>query len=182
MIVKNALYFAAQKHNGQYRKGNKVPYITHPVLVAFTLQKYTSNQNIIAAALLHDVLEDCLDVSYLDIEKKFGKKIATLVQEVSFLEKNLTHSWKIRKKIYLNKIKNVGKNALLIICADKMSNMQAYFDAILTKNKINLKEFGGTIKDYYWFYTEIGKILIQKIPHQKIVRDYIDLLTTYKKS
>jgi len=80
--IKKALYFACEKHDGQYRKGGRIPYIAHPVLVVFGVQKYTSDEDVIATALLHDVLEDCPDVSIDILQKEFGDRITNLVKEM----------------------------------------------------------------------------------------------------
>ena len=103
--IKRALYFAAQKHDGQYRKGGRVPYIVHPVLVALSLSEYTDDERIITAALLHDVLEDCPDVSLTHLQEEFGQHIAQLVDEVSLVKEEEYATWKEKKMAYLEKIK-----------------------------------------------------------------------------
>ena len=82
--IKKALYFAAEKHDGQYRRiGNKLPYIIHPVEVAFGVSRYTDDEEVIASALLHDVLEDCPDVCMRFLKKEFNGRIAKIVNEVT---------------------------------------------------------------------------------------------------
>ena len=179
-LIKKALYFAAEKHDGQYRKGVRVPYIVHPVQVAFGVGEYTGNEQIIAAALLHDVLEDCADVTLPLLQKEFGDHVAQLVSEVSLVENEKYKTWKEKKDAYLEKIKRASGDALLIVALDKMTNFPAYFDALQAKNMKTVAEFGGTPCDYVWYYTEIGIILISMLPAHPVTKDYIALWGQYK--
>ncbi len=81
-----ALEFALKKHENQKRKNTNLPYIIHPLNVYFILKNVTSDSNVLIAGLLHDVLEDT-NTSFNEIEKKFNKKIASLVLEVTKNEK-----------------------------------------------------------------------------------------------
>ena len=73
-----ALYFAADAHKNQKRKGSDMAYIVHPVEVAMILLENNMPEDLIIAGLLHDVLEDT-DKSKIDIENEFGKKVLDLV-------------------------------------------------------------------------------------------------------
>lgn len=179
-LIKKAVYFAAQRHDGQYRKGTLVPYFAHPFLVAINVSKYTKNQEVVAAALLHDTIEDCPDVSIPILKKEFGNNIAQLVNCVTFLVKKQYSTWKEKKLDYLEKIKHTSKNALIIIAADKMNNMEAYFTALKKEGKNKMKGFGGTPDEYHWYYAEIEKILISKLGKCPIVKDYIKIRKLYK--
>ena len=178
-LIKKALYFAAEKHDGQYRKGGKVPYIVHPTLVAFGVSEYTHDEEIISAALLHDVVEDC-NVNLTDLKNEFGNRVANLVEEVSFVE-DKNQNWKDRKINYLNKMKKVSDDALIILAVDKMTNMKAYFDMLEIDRKIVEKLFSGKPEDYYWYYSEVEKILdASLISKSSIVVAYKHLLSSYK--
>ncbi len=83
--VVKAFNFAEEKHSTQMRKDGR-PYIIHPVCVAEILEKQNFNTDVICAALLHDVVEDC-GVSILQIEEKFNKQIAKIVDAVTAIEK-----------------------------------------------------------------------------------------------
>lgn len=181
--IKKALYFAAEKHDGQYRKGGRIPFIVHPVLVAFNVLTYTNDEEIVSAAILHDVLEDCTDVSVTLLQKEFGERITQLVCEVSLTqdEKNKYASWKEKKEAYLVKIKNASRNALIIVASDKMNNMQAYFEALQNKGDAIARHFGGTPDEYHWYYTEIANILTAKLDEHPITQGYITILNLYTK-
>lgn len=122
MILK-AANFAAVKHKGQFRKGNlNTPYINHPIQVAFVLQTIggINDEDLIAAALLHDVIEDT-DTTHADLVNIFNKKVADIVLEVS----DDKHKPKAERKIL--QVKNASSlsyDAKLIRIADKICNVQ----------------------------------------------------------
>ena len=74
-LVSRALVFASKMHDGMFRKGTNVPYIVHPVEVAEIVASMTDDEHVIAAALLHDVMEDC-GVTRQELEEQFGARVA----------------------------------------------------------------------------------------------------------
>ena len=84
-IVEDALRYAVKMHEGQSRRSGN-PYIEHPVNVAKYLAGLSLDATTVAAALLHDVVEDC-DVSVEEIRKRFGSEISRLVDGVTKLTK-----------------------------------------------------------------------------------------------
>jgi (p)ppGpp synthase/HD superfamily hydrolase len=184
MLFKKALYFAAEKHDGQYRKGGKTPFIVHPVMVAFEVQKYTNNEEVISAAFLHDVVEDC-NISINELSKKFGKNVSKIVKELSFLAPKTSKKdkWCAKKQKYLNLISCASRETLLIVAADKFLNMKAYFDFILNGGNLKIlnKTFGGTINEYFWYYEEVLKILKPSLKNYTIIKKYKTVLDFYRK-
>src|SRR4051794_24416726 len=77
-----AIQFAIECHHGQYRKGSSAPYISHPMAVASLVMDYGGNEDQVAAALLHDVIEDC-GVSETEIDARFGNMVARIVADCS---------------------------------------------------------------------------------------------------
>lgn len=84
-LVVLAFDFAKEAHKGQVRK-NKEPYINHPLGTAITLARYHLDQDTIIAGLLHDVPEDT-EHTLSEVEKEFGKEVATLVEGITKLGK-----------------------------------------------------------------------------------------------
>jgi len=82
-IETRATTFATAKHAGQTRKYNpNVPYVTHPLKVAEMLREIRNDSDLVAVALLHDVVEDT-DTSLYEIKIHFGKRVASLVAELT---------------------------------------------------------------------------------------------------
>ena len=81
-LLNDAVEFAAQKHIGQYRKGSQLPYIIHPMEAAAICASFTNDVEVLAAAVLHDVVEDA-HVAVDEIEERFGPRVAALVASES---------------------------------------------------------------------------------------------------
>ena len=99
-MVNEAIEFATRAHNGQFRKGTKTPFIVHPMEVFAIVTRMTDSRDVWVAAILHDVVEDCEDVTIEQIQEKFGDYVAFLVAAESE-DKSL--SWKERKQITIDK-------------------------------------------------------------------------------
>lgn len=121
-IFFEALEYACWQHRFQRRKGfTRIPYINHPIKVAKLLVDMNENpQNeMIIAALLHDVVEDT-DSTIEEIEKRFGSKVASIVNEVT---DDMTLPSKLRKEHQVVKSPGLSKEAKQIKIADKICNI-----------------------------------------------------------
>ena len=131
-LLTGALDFCVHHHRGQYRDGTAaVPYACHPVEVMLTLRNIAQieNETILAAALLHDCIEDT-KATIESVEKAFGKRVADLVSQVTRFEParppHMTDDeyWKVRTKQLLEEISRMEREALLIKLADRLSNIK----------------------------------------------------------
>ncbi|MFH0893096.1 MAG: HD domain-containing protein [Bacteroidota bacterium] len=117
-----AIHFAAHKHKNHRRKDRKrTPYINHPIGVAMILNETANinDQHILAAAVLHDTLEDT-DTTFQELSETFSVKIATIVKEVSD-DKSLPRN--IRKQRQIETAPSLSYEARLIRIADKINNL-----------------------------------------------------------
>lgn len=125
--VQNAIEFARKAHEGAVRKGTSVPYITHPLEVYDIVKNMTGDEDVIIAAVLHDVVEDtAFGVS--DIEDMFGPRVAEIVCAESENKRRdlpAEATWKIRKTESLNHLRHASLEVKMIALADKLSNMRA---------------------------------------------------------
>ena len=124
-LIKKAYVFADEKHNGTLRLDNK-PYISHPVEVARILAKLGFKEDVVAAALLHDVVEDC-GVTLDDLKNEFNDNVASLVDCVSAID---------REKYVLDN-ENVFEDADFI----KASLEEQSFKKLITIGKENPEGF-----------------------------------------
>jgi (p)ppGpp synthase/HD superfamily hydrolase len=166
-MIKEALLYAYEKHQGDLRKNTKIPYIVHPLDVASILLKERNNSNIsdelIVAGLLHDVFEDT-DTSLDEIEEKFGNKVMILVKAASEPEKHKVESkeekkqsWKARKTHTIESIKKETKEAKLLSCADKLSNLRDMINDIFIDDKNFWKRFNASKEEIKWYYQSMLK-------------------------
>ena len=120
--IKKAMAVAARLHKDQLRM-DEAPYITHPFSVALILSRHTNDENLIAAALLHDVVEDT-DYTEKELENDFGVDIKNLVMELTVIQyEGPGRDWKKQSEDKLELLKTMSKNALLVKTADKIHNI-----------------------------------------------------------
>jgi GTP pyrophosphokinase len=124
-LIKEAFLYAQKSHEGQFRKSEE-PYIIHPVSVAKILAELNADKETVAAALLHDVVEDC-NVSPKDIEERFGAQVRKIVEGVTKLGKFSFSSKEERQAENFRKlIVAIAEDVrvVLVKLADRLHNMQ----------------------------------------------------------
>lgn len=158
--VNQAFWYAVRAHRGQYRKDGKTPYIVHPVEVAEIVTTLTQDPDVIAAALLHDVVEDTL-VTMSDLVRVFGAHVAGLVEEETEdkrEEQPPEETWEIRKQEMIMKIGAAGREAKMISLSDKLSNLRSIKSGIEESGEEFWMYFHQSDKDKQaWFYRAMGK-------------------------
>ena len=169
--VQKAINKAADLHRGQIRKGDGLPYIVHPFSVAWILSSYTNDEDIIAAGLLHDVLEDVEGYEYEDLKRDFGEKIANIVREVSEKGENLgSKNWEERKQKYLSHLENASFEALMICAADKIHNLVSLIGAYNKQGRKVFENFNAPIEKKMEFYGKVLEILQRKLDNKIVER------------
>ena len=122
-LIIRAEQFAQERHYGQFRKGAaKEPYIIHLEEVSSLVKNYGGSDEVIAAAWLHDTIEDCPPTNSQELERNFGKKVAGIVSELTD-DKSL--SKQERKLLQLENARYKSQEAALVKLADKTSNIGA---------------------------------------------------------
>ncbi len=153
-----AIDFATKAHDGQIRKSNGLPKIIHPVGVAMILQSYGYDNDVVVAGLLHDVLEDCKNITVNDIISNFGVRIASYVLDLTEPPKNI--EWKKRKQEHMQNIKYASINSKVICAADKIHNLLTLQKEIKTQGKIIWTKFNAPKKDILWYYSSMCNSII----------------------
>jgi len=129
-IILKALEFASHRHRAQHRKGTrKIPYINHPIQVANLLANLGGEDDpvLLAAAILHDVIEDTVDSveerSELmnEISKNFGEEVLALTMEVT---DDITLEKKVRKQLQIEQANHKSIRARKLKIADTITNLQ----------------------------------------------------------
>jgi (p)ppGpp synthase/HD superfamily hydrolase len=128
-VVNRAVIFAAKAHKDQSRKDPEsyTPFIQHPVMVGLILQKAGFDDDVIAAGILHDVIEDT-NYTKEDLTALFNNNIAELVNNVS--EQDKSRPWAERKQQYLENIRICPPEAKAISAADKIHNIRSIIKSI----------------------------------------------------
>lgn len=124
-LFSRAIEYAARMHEGAVRKGTDIPYIVHPMEAAAIAATMTTDQAVLAAAVLHDVIEDC-GVSEEELAAQFGLRVAQLVMSETQLHcGDPQQTWESRKREALDKAAAGDRDVRILMLSDKLSNMRA---------------------------------------------------------
>lgn len=125
-LLDKAIVFATKAHAGTERRGKGFPYIVHPMEAVEIVATMTPDQELLAAAALHDTVEDT-DVTIEDIRREFGERVAGLVEAESdqFTETSPEASWHQRKQAAIDRLASAPHDAKIVALGDKLSNMRA---------------------------------------------------------
>ena len=177
-IVDSAIIFAVKAHSGDCRKGTKTPYIVHPIESCSIASSITDDKEIIAAAVLHDVVEDS-EFTKEDLLKEFGERVTNLVcsdTEDKMRDISADKSWKLRKQATLDFLDKATKEEQIICIADKLSNMRAiYRDYNRLGDKLWERFNQKDKNEHYWYYGGIAERLTF-LKETEAYKEYVELL------
>jgi guanosine-3',5'-bis(diphosphate) 3'-pyrophosphohydrolase len=98
-LIEEALVFAIEAHKNTFRKYDNTPYIRHPMAVMGIMTLITTEEAALAAALLHDTVEDCEDITLEVLHERFGEIVAGYVFYCTEKSKKTDGNRSIRKEI-----------------------------------------------------------------------------------
>lgn len=126
-ILDRAIIFAVKAHTGTERRGKGYPYIVHPMEAVEIVATMTKDQELLAAAILHDTVEDT-NVTVDQIRDEFGDRVADLVaSESDEMPAGVSEedSWHARKQAAIDRLSHASREAKIVAMGDKLSNMRA---------------------------------------------------------
>ena len=177
-VLDRAIVFATEAHEGQYRQGTDIAYILHPLEAATIVGTITTDSEVIAGAVLHDVVEDT-DITINEIYEMFGERVAYLVDSES--EDKREHlaaqsTWKIRKQETLDHLKNAPLDVKMITLGDKLSNIRAINRDYNAIGDILWQRFNQKDKnEHYWYYQSIADCL-SELSEYHVYQEYCELV------
>jgi len=159
-ILDKAIIFATRAHQGQERKGKGLPYIVHPMEAVSIVATITTDQEILAAAALHDTVEDT-PVTIDEIRREFGGRVATLVAYETNIHKGPGVAWRDVKQEAVRRLAAAPIDAQVAAIGDKLSNLRALhndYRAIGDQLWSRFKAPGGKT-DIAWYYRALAQSL-----------------------
>ncbi|MEH7443610.1 HD domain-containing protein [Bacillus sp. JJ1122] len=152
ILSDKALQMAAMAHEGQYRKNTKIPYIAHPAAVGLILQKAGYKEELVAAGILHDTVEDT-EITLQDIKREFGNEILEIVAGCSEPDKSL--SWEVRKEHTIEYLKTATEDIRVVACADKLHNVRSIFQDVERDGEQVWSRFKRGREQQAWYYRNV---------------------------
>ena len=170
-----AVRFAVEAHHGTERRGKGYPYIIHPMEAAAIVATMTNDQEMLAAAVLHDTIEDT-DVTIEQIRELFGDRVAELVQhETAPLDESLT--WREKKTAQLKQLADAPHDSKIVALGDKFSNMSGI--------ALDYRQIGDEVwkrfhapngkPDVEWYYRSLADAM-SELSYTLAYQEYVKLL------
>ncbi len=133
------------------------------------LLRNESSEELLAASLLHDVVED-EEITYQELTEEFGKEVSYLVEQVSeplsliHKEPDRRNSWRARKEHTIKSLQKAAYNVKMLSCADKLANISdTLHDYTIVGEKLWLR-FNAPKKNQQWYYDSLVEVFAQE-PH-----------------
>jgi len=158
-LIEKAVQVATLAHDGQYRKNSNIPYISHPVSVGMILMKAGYPDELVAAGILHDTLEDT-SITLMEIKQWFGDSIAKIVEGCSEPDKSL--SWEERKEHTIQFLEHASEEVRIVSCADKLHNIRSILDRYVLEGEGVWSIFKRGREQQEWYYRSV----LDSLSHQ----------------
>ena len=149
--IEEAIEIAAEAHHGQYRKGTRTPYITHPYAVGLILMEAGCPDAVIIAGILHDTVEDT-DLTLDFIRERFGNAVANIVDGCS---EDKALRWRARKTERIEALRTASPEVCTVTCADKLHNLRTIISEYDDIGDSVWDRFHGGVDDQAWYYRSI---------------------------
>lgn len=179
--VEQAIRAASVLHKDQTRRGSMpFPFMTHLMATAFTLIDYTTDEDVIVAALLHDTLEDT-DYTLEELREDFGGRVGDIVETLTEPKSSPEHrvTWKDRKLTYARQLKKGSQEALLIAAADKIHNFRTTVEDYADSHDRFYQDFGKNFDERLEVYQQIANVINAKL-HNPILAEFNHVFEAYR--
>ena len=159
-LLNRAIIYATQAHAGQMRKGTNLPYIVHPMEALAIVATMTDDPEMLAAAVLHDVVEDTA-VTTDDVRREFGDRVAALVTADTNTRKDQENTWHERKQAAIERLSAASYDEKIVALGDKLSNLRAITIDHEKHGEALWKRFNapGGRTDIAWYYRGLASAL-----------------------
>jgi len=165
---------ASRAHDGHYRKGSGVPYISHPMSVMLIAASVTNDEDVLLAALFHDILEDVPEnYSRAEMEDEFGPRVVEIVEGVT--KDSSLPSWQERADAYLEQLSHGSEESVIVAAADKFHNLSQTLEDLDRDGHALWERFRSTPSQQLWWYTSVRNVIAERLPGMPLLDD-LDVL------
>ena len=179
-LVRAALEQARSDHEGQVRNGSGgMPYIEHPMRVAALLDEHGYGDEVLAAALLHDVVEDS-ETTLDELREKFGGEVAGLVGAMT--DDESIDDYRQRKAEHRERLAAAPTEAMAIYGADKLTNVRTLAEAYAEEGDAVREEFKVPVELKLEIWEEDLGLLREKAPELPFLDRLEERLSSFRAS
>ena len=164
-LVYDAARYAVEAHAGMRRKGAGMPYVLHPFEVASIVATMTTDEEVLAAALLHDTVEDA-GADLDDLRARFGERVAELVAsetENKHPELPKAQTWHLRKEESLERLAAATDEGVRMLwLGDKLSNLRSFARLVKRDGDKAWRNFNQSDPaEHHWYYRSVADLTRQ---------------------
>ena len=163
-LLDQAIVFAVRAHAGTERRGKGFPYIVHPMEAVEIVATMTCDQELLAAAVLHDTVEDT-DVTIEQIRTEFGERVSSFVameRDEPHQSRDCIENWRARKQAAIDRLVRASREAKMVALGDKLSNMRAIArDYAIQGDELWNLFHAKDRKDHEWHYRGLATALTE---------------------
>ena len=171
-LIEKADALAARAHEGQTRKEGRTPYIIHPRAVAEILKRHGFSDTVLAAALVHDTVEDT-PVAIEDVRRELGEDVVRLVEPVTHDD---SLPWEDKKQTYIDAVRGASAEAKAIATADKIHNAQNFLAGYEKEGAAFWSHFNRGREKKIWF----EEAMLRETWQHPLVDEYAQLVERMK--
>lgn len=163
-LVARARTFAIRAHEGHTRKGSDEPEVSHPLAVAELVAAHGHAPHVVAAAVLHDVIEDT-DVSEAELRREFPDDVCDLVVDLTEppAGPDRRATWQRRKEHKLARLADAADDALVICAADRLHNLESLLAMLQARGLDAFAVFSRGPERTLWFEREVERVLARRL-------------------
>lgn len=174
--VAQAVAFAAYAQDGRVREGTALPCIVHSMETAAIAATMTNDPDVLCAAVLHDVAEDC-GVTEAELRSRFGRRVAQMVLYMSEPPRSDPRgSWQRCKLRTVNRLRVAGREQMILALADRLSSLRAVDRARREQGPMVWRRLGQANPSMHrWYYASVAEAL-KPIAHFEAYREYLALI------
>lgn len=171
-LLREALETARKAHAGQLRRGSDGrPYIDHPLAVAEHLYQLGCRDEVLAAAILHDVVEKS-EIESSELRQRFGDAVADLVEALT--EDESIEDYEERKREHRQRVGQIGGDAVAIFAADKLTNVSMLREAYALIGERVGEELAVPLDLKIYIWEEDLEMLFDAAPEMRLVDEFAD--------
>ena len=174
-VTRDALEFAAEHHEGQRRESDDAAFILHPLEVAQLLRGRDYPDDVVAAGVLHDSLEDT-DATPLELEQRFGSTVAVLVCSVSEPSREGTYAQ--RKARLRSSMASASAESLAVYAADKVAKVRELRMTLARDWSAGVRPETADKLHHYWASLAMLEGLLDNDPLVNQLRFELEALAT----
>jgi (p)ppGpp synthase/HD superfamily hydrolase len=165
-----ALAWASELHRGQRRKGGGVPYISHLLAVTALVLEAGGDEDEAIAAVLHDAVEDQGGPPVrAEIEKRFGPRVAAIVDGCTDTDQDPKPPWRERKTAFIQALESSDASVRLVVSADKLHNATCTLHDLRREGPAAWERMRGREKAL-WYYRSVTETLVRSGPNVLVGR------------